>query len=191
MKDFTNYCFYVGLTDYDRNELETVFLSLEKHWICYGAKSKKTLWALDWPMESFVDSSLAKQLPLDCIESAAFLMTKKFGSVNPHTDTRSASFLIPIMGDFQNSSLEFYDSYESKQVINVTDASDKFASTSVTYTVGDPSFSISYERPIIINSNLIHAVKNPTKYDRITVSLTFKSELSYRDVFEIFQISKQ
>jgi hypothetical protein len=188
MKDSINYYFLVENLVYSRDELFEIFQSLEKNWVCYGSRSKKTLWALPLDLEIFSKTQLGKSLPSNVVESVAFFMTRKNGEVLPHTDTRPTSFLIPIEGNFQDSSLEFYDSYIDKTVVQIDQTSDDFASSTIIYTVGEPSCSVSYTEPIIINSRLIHAVKNPTTEHRIVLSITLDSKLSYQDLLKTFSI---
>lgn len=188
MKDSTNYYFLVENLAYSRDELFEIFQILEKNWVCYGSRSKKTLWALPLDLEIFFKTQLGKSIPNSMIESVAFFMTRKNGEVLPHTDTRPTSFLIPIEGNFQDSRLEFYDSYIDKTVVHIDQDSGDFASSTIIYKVGEPSCTVSYTSPIIINSKLIHAVKNPTSEHRIVLSITLDSSLSYQDLLKTFSI---
>ena len=188
MKASTDYYFLVDNLKYSQLELIELFHTLEKDWVCYGSRSKKTLWALPLDLDTFSKTELGKSVPMNLVESVAFFMTRKGGEVLPHTDTRPTSFLIPVQGNFVDSSLEFYDTYIDKTVVHIDQTSDSFASTTVTYQVGEPSHAVSYTEPVIINSRLIHAVKNPTDEHRIVLSITLDSSLSYQDLLKIFSI---
>jgi hypothetical protein len=188
MKASTDYYFFVKNLTYSQDELIEIFQTLEKNWICYGSRSKKTLWALPLDLNTFSKTKLGESIPMHLVESVAYFMTRKGGEVLPHSDTRPTSFLIPVLGNFVDSRLEFFDTYIDKTVSHIDQTNDNFASSTITYQVGEPSCVVSYTEPIIINSRVIHSVKNPTDDHRIVLSITMNSSLSYQDLLKIFSI---
>jgi hypothetical protein len=180
------YYFYINNLELDIEELKSVFNSLEKNWICYKKPSNKTLWALSYDLDSFFQLKSSKQFKREYIDNVAFFMTKADGQVMPHTDTRPTSFLIPISGNFEKSRVEFYDNYLKAVTVSVDTDTDKFASSTTVYRVGVPDCQINYTTPILINTKIIHSVKNEVDVDRIVMSISFDKNLSYEEVYNLY-----
>jgi hypothetical protein len=191
MKDSINYYFAVEtLKNYDKNELINLYNSTPKNWNFYGPASKNTLWILPIEIELFYKTDIGNSIQSEYIDSVAFMLIKPNGRITPHVDTRPTSFLFPVMGDFENSALSFYDDYINKKVISLTGNSEGITKSSIIYQVGDPSLTLSYNYPVIINSQIIHSIKNPSDKERITLSVTLKRNLSYNEVFDLYNLGK-
>ena len=191
MKDTINYFIKVDkLTNYDQTELIDLYNNIAKDWCFYGLPSKNTLWILPIPFEKFCETSLSNLISLDLVESVAFVLTKPKGRITPHTDTRSESFLIPILGDFKSSDLMFYDTYIDKKIISLNKKDSNIKYSNEIYVVGEPALKLSYDYPVIINSRIIHSVNNRSSTERINFNITLNRELSYNDIMDLYQAGK-
>lgn len=182
-----NYYFYIDKLDVDLNELLREFESIEKNWVCYGKKSNKTLWAIPFSLDLFFKLKSSKQFKQEFVDDVSFFMTKPNGQILPHTDTRPTSLLIPVKGNFQKSRVEFYDRY-CKSIIVPINSNDngQFSNTTTMYKVGIPDYQVSYDKPILINTKIIHAVKNESDSERIVLSISLNKDLSFEQVRQLY-----
>jgi hypothetical protein len=189
MKDTIKYYFSVD-QDYNQQELIDLYNNTPKNWSYYGPKSKNTLWILPIDNEIFYKTDLGNLVNSEYVDSVAFMRIKAKGRVSPHVDTRATSFLFPLIGDFNNSVLNFYDNYRDKKTFELINKDESIASTAVIYTVDDASFSLTYTGSVIINSRIIHSVNNFSDTDRVNFNITLKRDLTYNDVLELYQQNK-
>lgn len=153
----------------------------------YGLKKSKSLYVHGCKIDDPIFKPITEQFVPGVIDQIMILKTIKFGEVGPHKDTRCTSLLLPLSGNFDNSFVEFYNNYVDVTQVNLVTNSDGAASQAApnanSYKVGFPDFIINYNKPICINTKIIHSVKNPNLEDRFVISITIKKDVSFEEIY--------
>ena len=115
-------------------------------------------------------------------------LVKANGIVAPHTDCdRFATLNIPIMGDFKNSTLDFYTKNTDGEEAPGLDGNINAVYKPKHYVEEDLIDQISYTVPVCFNTQTVHGVTNCTKQDRYILTLSFKEEFTYDKIKDMYE----
>lgn len=174
--------FYLDIK-YDPYTLSKELNLSELEWSTYGPRTKKTLYVHSFDLSSSCIQPILDQFQPGIIDNIMVIMTRRFGEVLPHLDTRPTSILLPLSGNFSESCVEFYSECIEKHTTMLEGADSIVAPSVQHFVVGDPILTVSYTKPICINvGKVIHSVKNPTKDNRYAISISVNKNLSFEEL---------
>lgn len=133
---------------------------------------------------------LAKKFknPRDIIKKLELNYVPAGGIVMPHTDhNRNLTLNIPIKGDFENSTLDFYDKTFKGKLIDRTDSDNTSYETSARAYVSCPlAQQISYQKPICFDTQDVHGVTNQTNQDRYIMTISIKDDITIEQLENMY-----
>lgn len=107
--------------------------------------------------------------------------------VMPHIDAdRYCAINIPVLGDFENSYLAFFNKGEQEFPNLYEENGEMIQKNGGAYPDATIDYKVSYTYPTLINVSKIHNVINETEQNRIVLSLTFKQEHRYEDILDLY-----
>ena len=178
MKDY----FLLPDLEYDsyRDTLKEYVLNYND-WNYYGF-GRFTIYIAKPTRELIVPIAIKFKNPKTLFHKIEFNKVKAWGIVTPHTDhDRFATINLPIEGDFENSSVDFYNP-KSEGTISET----RSDTTAKTYYDADLTEVVKYQQPICFNTQVVHGVTNYSAVDRYILTLSFKEEFTYEKLHTMY-----
>jgi hypothetical protein len=174
------------LYDAERIELEN-YVKTFPDWSFYGYGRFRIF--IGFPTrESIIPVASKFKNPKTLFKKIEINMVKANGIVAPHTDCdRFATLNIPIMGDFENSTLDFYTHNTDGEVSPGLDGNQGALYKPKHYIEEELIEQVSYTVPVCFDTQTVHGVTNCTKQDRYILALSFREEFTYAKLKEMYE----
>jgi len=186
MKDY----FLIRELVYDdyKDTLKEAVLNYD-NWEYYGT-GRFTIYIGKPTRELIIPIATKFKNPKDIFYKIEFNKVKGWGIIAPHTDhDRYATINLPILGDFDNSSVDFYTSksegvsssnrYSEEGQVEVTAAK--------TYTDAELKEVVQYQTPICFDTQTVHGVTNYSPEDRYILTLSFRPEYTFEKLHDMYK----
>lgn len=176
---------------YDKTELAEYAIAY-RNWMYYGLGRFSIYIGLP-KRELIIPVATKFKNPRELFKKIELNLVKANGIVFPHTDNdRNLTMNLPLLGDFKNSTLDFYKAPPNSGVTSsnlqgssVQDAD--FKKSGKHYPHAELVKQVSYEDPICFDTQEIHGVTNVTNEDRYILSLSFKEEFTYDKIKDMYE----
>jgi|TARA_B110000240_G_C13410498_1_gene414972 hypothetical protein len=159
-----------------------------KDWPSYGIGRFKIYIARP-TRELIIPIAIKFKNPKTLFHKIEFNKVAAWGIVHAHTDhDRFATINLPIAGDFENSSVDFYKTVSEGALADYTpDIGDKdIVFTAKTYRDAELTEVVKYQQPICFNTQVVHGVTNYSAVDRYILTLSFKEEFTYEKLHTMY-----
>lgn len=146
-------------------------------WLYIFTKATEKISELSEIYSYFKDPSIVKTIEIMAVNSRSLIL--------PHIDpNRYAAINLPVIGDFENSYVTFFEDTGTKRTI------DKRVDVGIRRKFSKPGKVIEnapiigkvyYNKPVCLNVDMFHNVTNPEKTSRIILSIGFGS-LKFKEI---------
>jgi hypothetical protein len=174
----------------ERAALEEYVLSFSE-WSTFGL-GRFTLNVGPVLRELYVPIALKFKNPKELFRKIEMNMIKPNGIIVAHTDCqpRRCTLNVPILGDFKNSSLDFYTHNTSGEK-GPKLAAGLLGQDAVYhpkhYVEEELVEQVNYTVPICFNTQEVHGVTNCTNENRYILTMSFKDELTHQQLYEMYE----
>jgi hypothetical protein len=126
--------------------------------------------------------------PKDVIKRIEYNYVEPMAFILPHTDNdRNVVINIPILGDFENSYIDFYETDLQNSI--PTDANYKgetIKSTAKTFDQPALLTQLNYTRPICFDSQEVHGVTSHSKDKRYILTISIADKYTFKDIYRMY-----
>jgi len=158
-----------------------------KDWSFYG-KGRFKIYVGSPERDVIIPIAIKFKNPRNLFYKIELNKVKAWGIVAPHTDhDRYATINLPITGDFENSSVDFYTPNAEGVSSTMTTKDNEVQSTGAKlYTDSELNDVVKYTTPICFNTQTVHGVTNYSAEDRYILTLSLKEEFTFQKLQDMY-----
>lgn len=160
-------------------------------WSTYGL-GRFTLYVGPVPRELYLPIAMKFKNPKELFRKIEMNRVRASGIIVAHTDCqpRRCTLNVPILGDFENSSLDFY-THNTSGELGPKLANGILGPGAVNqpthYVEEELEEQIHYTVPICFDTQEVHGVSNFSNQDRYILTMGFKDEFSCNRLHEMYE----